>query len=328
MSAKKTERLVNLVICLLAAREFVTAEQIRATVGGYDKDAGDEAFGRMFERDKAELRDLGIPIKTGPAPSFYGGEGYRIDRGDYELPEIALDAEESAAIALAALVWDSPRLRASTSSALLKLKAAGVDLDVEAADPAGVGAPPAVGQQDAVGVLLDAVERQRVVTFSYRSSRAAVPITRTFEPWGVVTQRARWYVVGHDRDRGETRTFRLSRIGEVVLHGPRSVEPPAGVDLRELVGVTVAREPLAGSARVWIADGAGSGLRRRGTPVSRADVAGRAGDVVELPGASSDWLVRQILALGPDARVASPADLRNRVRGELVRLTGGSGGGT
>src|SRR5206468_2880848 len=71
VSRSRTERLVNLVICLLATRRFLTAAQIAATVPGYEHNPEDprdhEAFQRKFERDKAELRDLGVPLETGTA---------------------------------------------------------------------------------------------------------------------------------------------------------------------------------------------------------------------------------------------------------------------
>ena len=64
MSAKKTERLLNLVICLLATRRFLSVQEIRTAVPGYAQDT-EESFRRMFERDKEELRELGIPLETG-----------------------------------------------------------------------------------------------------------------------------------------------------------------------------------------------------------------------------------------------------------------------
>ena len=92
MAAKRAERLVNLVIALLSTRQFVTAAKIRATVPGYDADdrseKADEAFKRMFERDKAELREMGVPLETGRTSVFDTEDGYRIARADYELLEI------------------------------------------------------------------------------------------------------------------------------------------------------------------------------------------------------------------------------------------------
>src|ERR1700759_4180953 len=82
MAARRAERLVNLVICLLSTRQFLSAERIRDAVPGYEGGDGgrasDEAFKRMFERDKAELRELGIPLETGRNSHFDTDEGYLI----------------------------------------------------------------------------------------------------------------------------------------------------------------------------------------------------------------------------------------------------------
>ena len=133
MAAKRAERLVNLVIALLSTRQFVTAAKIRATVPGYDADdrseKADEAFKRMFERDKAELREMGVPLETGRTSAFDTEDGYRIARADYELPEIQLTGEEAAAVGLALRLWESAQLAGAAHSALVKLKAAGVDVD-------------------------------------------------------------------------------------------------------------------------------------------------------------------------------------------------------
>lgn len=101
---------MNLVICLLSTRQFLTAEKIRESVAGYADSASDEAFSRMFERDKNELRDLGVPLETGQASRFSTVEGYRINRNAYELPDIDLSQEESAAVAVAVQLWESPEL--------------------------------------------------------------------------------------------------------------------------------------------------------------------------------------------------------------------------
>ena len=92
----RAERLVNLVLCLLATRQYLTAERIRGIVPGYTDAPSDDAFFRMFERDKAELRDLGIPLETGRNSVFDSVDGYRIARRDYELGDIDLDLVRSA----------------------------------------------------------------------------------------------------------------------------------------------------------------------------------------------------------------------------------------
>jgi len=218
---------MNLVIALLSTRTFITAERIRETVYGYADSASDEAFSRMFERDKNELRDLGIPLETGRVSPFDPAEGYRINRDAYALPDIELTPDEAAAVAVATRLWESPELVTATQGALLKLRAAGVDVDPDAPVPvsAPAGLPGLRGSEDVLGVLLAAVNAGQAVQFPHRSSPSEAYTTRTVEPWGVVTDRGRWYLVGHDRDRDATRTFRLSRIGADVT----PIGPPGAV---------------------------------------------------------------------------------------------------
>ena len=100
MSKRKTERLLGLVVCLLATRRYLTAEQIRDAVPGYPEN--EELFKRMFERDKEDLRDLGVPLETGLNHPFDDEAGYRIRQQEYELPELRLEADEAAVLGLAA----------------------------------------------------------------------------------------------------------------------------------------------------------------------------------------------------------------------------------
>ncbi|MBN7462988.1 WYL domain-containing protein, partial [Mycobacteroides abscessus subsp. abscessus] len=240
MAISKVERLMNLVICLLSTRTYVTAERIRTSVAGYSDSPSDEAFSRMFERDKNELRDLGIPLETGKVSSFDATEGYRIRRDAYELPDITLTADESAAVAVATQLWQSPELVTAAQGALMKLRAAGVDVD-PAAENVSVAAPAAMpggrGSESVLRILLSAIDSGQAVQFGHRPSRTEPYVTRTVEPWGVITDRGRWYLVGHDRDRDATRTFRLSRIGEDVtkIEKPGTIRRPEGADLRAIV---------------------------------------------------------------------------------------------
>lgn len=218
MPINKVERLVNLVIALLSTRGYITAEKIRSSVAGYADSPSAEAFSRMFERDKNELRDLGIPLEVGKVSNLNPAEGYRINRDAYALPPVDLTREEAAAVAVATQLWKSPELITATQGALLKLRAAGIDVDavdsvgsVSIASPAGV--PSLRQSEEVLGILLSAINSRQAVQFPHRSSRSAPYATRTVEPWGVITDKGRWYLVGHDRDRNATRTFRLSRIG-------------------------------------------------------------------------------------------------------------------
>src|SRR5215831_9003413 len=232
VSRTRTERLVNLVICLLATRRFLTAAQIAATVPGYEHDLDDlrehEAFQRKFERDKAELRDLGVPLETGTTSAFDTEPGYRIARRDYALPDVHLEPDEAAAVGIAARLWQHAGLAAAASSGLAKLRAAGVDVDPHAT----LGVEPVVVVDPAFAPLQAAARERRAVRFDYRVPEEDAAKTRRLQPWGVVSWRGRWYVVGHDLDREATRSFRLSRIvGEVVGSGPaEAFTRPSDVD--------------------------------------------------------------------------------------------------
>jgi proteasome accessory factor B len=328
MAISKVERLVNLVIALLSTRGYITAEKIRSSVAGYADSPSAEAFSRMFERDKNELRDLGIPLEVGRVSTMDPTEGYRINRDVYSLPPVELTPDEAAAVAVATQLWESPELITATQGALLKLRAAGVDVDrfdtgapVAIASPAGM--PGLRGSEDVLGILLSAIDSRQAVRFQHRPSRAEPYTTRTVEPWGVVTEKGRWYLVGHDRDRDATRTFRLSRISaEVTPIGPAgAVTVPPDVDLRKIVADAVAETPTGRRARVWVADGRATALRRAGTSTASRQLAGRDGEVIELDIASTDRLARDIAGYGADAVVLEPQSLREDV---LARLRGAS----
>src|SRR5258708_22208502 len=223
MSKRKTERLLGLAVCLLSTKRYLTAEQIRAAVPGYPEQ--DDLFKRMFERDKEDLRDLGVPLETGLNPPFDEDPGYRIRQQAYELPELRLEADEAAVLGLAARVWRRAELAGAAAGALLKLRAAGIDaagLDTSDERPAPQGIEPRLGTPEpAFGPLWEAVRDRRPVTFSYRAAGRSDPQRRELEPLGVGNRHGRWYVAGWDRGRNATRVFRLGRIaGPVKFCGP------------------------------------------------------------------------------------------------------------
>ncbi|RVW03297.1 helix-turn-helix transcriptional regulator [Rhodococcus spongiicola] len=328
MPKPKVERLMNLVICLLSTRQFLTAEKIRKSVDGYDDSASHEAFSRMFERDKNELRDLGIPLETGPAPGYAGTEGYRINRTAYELPDVDLDTAEAAAVAVAVRLWGSPEMMSASQSALLKLRAAGAQVDSDV-DAVPVSALPARtrGSETSMRKLLEAIDAGRAVTFLHRTVPTAEFVTRTVQPWGVVTLRGRWYLVGHDVDRDATRTFRLSRIAEPVeAIGPENVvRKPPGIDLRAIVDEVTAGGSVTGTAVVWVAEGRALELRRLGSEGEVRTLGDRPGAILEIPVRSWEWTARLIAGHGGDAVVLEPESLRARVQDKLRFAAGISG---
>ncbi len=313
---------MNLVIALLSTRTFITADRIREIVSGYSGDASDEAFSRMFERDKNELRDLGIPLETGRESLADPVEGYRISREAYALPAVKLTADEAAAVAVATQLWESPELVNVTQGAVLKLRAAGIDIaavDTDIAITSTAALPGLRGSEEVLGMLLSAIDSGHVVQFPHRPSRTEPYVLRTVEPWGVVTDKGRWYLVGHDRDRDAVRTFRLSRIGAEVtpIGEPGVVSRPDGVNLREIVDRVVGDWPGAGQATVWVADGRATALRRRATAGGARTLGSRAGEELTLNIDMFDRLAREIAGYGADAVVLGPASLRRDVIARL-----------
>lgn len=307
---------MNLVICLLATRHFLTAEQIRRAVPGYEADDGTErakeAFKRMFERDKAELREIGVPLQTGRRSAFDDEDGYRIARVAYELPAISLAADEAAAVGLAARLWHSAALAGAAEGALQKLRAAGVSLDEHAAVPLE---PRLDSGEPAFGACFAAAADRRELRFEYRRPDGSDPVQRRIHPWGVVARRGRWYVAGYDLERGAPRAFRLSRFaGRPRAIGPAAAfERPEDVDLVAMVASVAPSSEV--TARIRLRPGAAEGLRRAGK--ASADDP----DLIEIPLADLQGLADRVTSFGVDAVVEEPAALREAVIRRLRRLT-------
>ncbi len=320
MSKRRTERLLSIVVLLLSSRRYLTAEEIRAAVRGYPEEH--DAFKRMFERDKEELRELGIPLETGVNSALDEEPGYRIKKQDYELPEIRLEADEAAVLGIASRVWQSASLAGAAAGALLKLKAAAppgaLDADGDD-DKQSRGIEPRLSTQEpAFGPLWEAVRDHRPVTFDHIAYGRSDATWRELEPWGLVNSRGRWYVAGYDRARNAPRVFRLSRItGPVKMAGPAgSVTVPPDADVRELVkswDVSPARDH---TAVLLVRENAGFGLRRWAAGIS-PDRAGW--DRVTVSFADVPWYADYLASFGPDVMVLEPPDLREAV---IRRLKG------
>ena len=170
MTTRKTERILNLTICLLVSGRYLPKSRIREAVEGYH-DLSDAAFERTFERDKDELRSLGVPIEVGSFDPLFDDEpGYRISPAEFELPPIELDADEASVVGVAARVWQHASMAESTRSALAKLRAAGVEPD---ASQLASLEPSVQATEPAFEPLWTAVLDRARVSFIYRDSRPA-----------------------------------------------------------------------------------------------------------------------------------------------------------
>lgn len=319
MTARRTERLLNLVIALLSTRRWLTKEQIRAAVPQYDECESTEAFDRMFERDKEELRELGVPLVTGGESAWFGDEqGYRIDRDAYALPEIEFTPAELAVLGIASRVWQQATLAGPAARALTKLKALGVEPDASSL----VGVEPRVRTSEPAFAPLYAATRDRApVRFPYRTARTGEVAVRHVEPWQITSWHGHWYLVGHDRDRGEARVFRLSRVeGRVTRVGePGAYDAPADLDARAMVSGTVADQPPR-TARIALADGVGQALRLR------AGVRDAGPVEVTVPFTDPEELADEVLWAGPGAVVLEPDDVRASVVRRLEGALAAHGG--
>lgn len=204
---EKIERLMNLAALLLDTGRPLPATEIRAKFRVY-REQSDEAFHRMFERDKEEIAELGLVIEL--ADTADGEKGYRISKMEALLDDPGLTPAEMAALSLAGQAWGG-----SSEGALGVLK---LSVGAGVSEPGQTGwLLPRVMFDEAVATLLDAVQRRKVVTFLYRGATDAEAAERTVEPHAL-SHRGDWYLTGLDRTRGEARNFKLSRfVGSIVV---------------------------------------------------------------------------------------------------------------
>lgn len=299
------ERVINLLAFLLTTRQPVTAEVIRRTVAGYG-DQTDEAFRRMFERDKELLRRLGIPV-VAKADAWGIEHGYRVRPDEYRLPDPGLTDDERAALWLAAQVVRVGG-QPSGAEALLKL---GGTRTAPASDPLAADLGPEI---DTLADLYAAVGEHRMVRFDYRGRR------RVVEPHGVAHRRGHWYLVGVEA--GEDRTYRIDRISGLVVTGePGSFKRSDARSIAERIEIEPweagTDEPIEAKVRfdpeaAWWAE------RRVGPTVQTEQLANGAIEAsfrVSHPDAFIGW----VLTFGEHAEVLSPPQIRARL---LARVRG------
>jgi proteasome accessory factor B len=163
--------------------------------------------------------------------------------------------------------------------------------------------------------LLQAVQAGQVVAFGYRKPPPGGQKERTVEPWGVVAWRGKWYLVGFDRDRQDTRCFRLSRVvGTVRTVGrPGAFKVPEGTDLMSLIARTEVDPHHTAPAKIWVAKDRAQGLRRHAKIIEERD----GGDVVEIDLKFPDSAAKWLAGFGPDIVVLEPEVLQKSVRDRL-----------
>jgi predicted DNA-binding transcriptional regulator YafY len=263
--APKVQRWIDLMAALLARHLPATFSELAPSIPAYCEPGQSEAARmRMFERDKDELRSFGVPIETVEIDDG-ARMAYRLARRDFYLPylllattggsrtgakkvnrdgykalaELSFEPDELDVIVGAAARVRSlgdPLLAEEARSAIRKLA---IDLPVDVAAPADVPVAGSRASADpqVLAQLDDALVRRKVVEFDYWSIAGDRTDRRSAEPYGLFFLSAHWYMAARDRDRGEMRNFRVSRISRVSVNSAKAQTPdfdvPSDFVLRE-----------------------------------------------------------------------------------------------
>jgi len=323
------ERLFSLVLALVATEHGLTKAEILSNVQGYRQRyevRGDNAsLERQFERDKDDIRELGVPLETIESPQDAGNNQnlrYRIAKGAYDLPqEVSFTPEEVTLLNLAGEVWREGSLSSESHRALLKLASLGITVD----DPTIGYAPRVKVREPAFAPLTSAIDRGLVVKFPYFKPGESEALIRTVAPLALVQHQGRWHLASIDQERGVPRTFLLSRIvGPVTVtrtpfERPSDVADPAAAALAELDRILTTN-----SVTVTVEPGSDAESR----------FAARAASAEEVDGAATRYTLNytdavlmadELASYGPEIRVVSPAAMRTQVTKRLRTVARGHG---
>jgi predicted DNA-binding transcriptional regulator YafY len=351
----KTERWLNLLAFLLDRRYPVTREQILSEVEDYKGEwlkntpTGKESVRRKFERDKRELRELGIVIEPERKKVTADHTGVEVEayllrprdlylpylelasgprKGDrsYYLPNLTLKPEEFTVLRRAAervLALGPTPLGASAASALRKLS---FDLPgvASADDEVSLAQPVAPGFEKIFATLREGVERKQATRCRYYSIGRDEESDRVIEPYGLMLSWGYWYCIARARDRDAVRVFRLDRMRAAALLDDKDAhfEVAAGFSVRnyldrapwelsEAPSVVVRVRIKFPHSRWTIAEGLGR-------VVEAVDAEG--GAVLEFGVRIPETFIRWLLPFGTQAEILEPAELAARLADERRRV--------
>lgn len=307
-------RLMTLLFVLRSSQQAVPKSKLLEIEAYRDVDDA----GRMFERDKALLREMGVDIVT---TKVGNEERYLVASNSFVLPEVEFTPEEARVLALAQRVWSEESLGESAAEALAKLAAVGVELDVET----GRAFQPHLDSEPGLPELWHANRDRQRVRFTYRSTRGEVR-ERDVEPWMLGMRGGAWYLIGRDRDRGERRTFKLARIvGQPKAYGrPGAYTLPEDLDAGALMA-QIKPEDGRETAVLAIRGEYAPALRRRAREVSHpATPEGYTAH--ELTYASDEAMAADLGPFGADVLVLEPEHLRAAVVQHFRRVIAAHGG--
>ena len=318
MSDAKTERLINLTLALLATKRYLTKSEIFRTVAGYE--GSPETMERMFERDKDDLRSLGLEISVAEIDPYFQDEaGYRIESSTYALNLGELSSKDVAILSAAAALWQSSILSEASRSALRKLNSLGIP-----ADFSGVSQFQFKFNErtDSLEKVLLAIEESREISFSYRKRDEFNESQRRLQPYALTLWQGYWYVAGRDCDRENIRIFKLARIsGEIELSKKGALfSRPFDFSIHDVItSPKVSEHGESDSALVAIEKGRALHLRKISHLLR--EEAGQ--DICQIDYLDQGRLLREILRAGDAVTILSPEGLIHSYREKLSAFAEG-----
>lgn len=200
MSSQKTERLINLTLALLATKRHLSKSEIFLKIPGYE--GSQETKERMFERDKEELRALGIQIEVSSSdPLFEDDLGYLIDGNSLQFGVNEFSKEELLLLTMAANLWHESALELDSNSALLKIQSLSGPVDSD------ISISPRVKLNEDTELLINAfhaIENSQTLSFTYSGKG------RVVKPYGLITNGGFWYLIADES--GVVKSFKMVRI--------------------------------------------------------------------------------------------------------------------
>ena len=307
--SRKSERLVNLTIALLATKRYLTKSEIFNSVDGYEGTA--ETKERMFERDKDDLRSLGIEIEVGSFDPLFNDEaGYKIKQEKYQFELGDISSIEVSLLSLAAEAWQEASFGDVAQRALLKLRSIGIPSD-ELSIPVTVQKLNDGGQD--LSLITQAIAQSQRLAFAYLDSSLKIKM-RSVVPIALSTRNGFWYLSGVDQEIQEIRTFRVDRINGPIAAsaGPKDFQTPTGFDSSK----APSESPTNTFALIDVRVGKAPSLRALAISTQSLGE----WDQVKIPILNLDSLCSLVLWHGPDAFVQEPAELRELVIDHLEAL--------
>jgi proteasome accessory factor B len=315
----KDERIFSLILALVASRDGLTKQQILSTVHGYSAEysvGGNlEALERKFERDKGEIRDMGVNIEmlepVGEAGTTHN-QRYFISHSDYDLPEsMRITPDEMTLLSLAGRAWQERSLMADARNGLMKLTALGVD-----ADDSLVGVSPQIATGGRiVGIVSEALSTNGALHFQYFKPGDDLPRARMAAPLGLLYWKGHWYMLAFDLLASAERTFLLDRmttepsIDESITHERPSEDYAARLQ-RELEALEKKNE-----ATVQLAPGSDARLRLTVKYGFLTDTG-----TIYIGYADEALLADELAGYGPEVVVISPPSLVDAVTARLMSV--------